>query len=139
MFESLKCLCWSWDPTLQTAAQRTVLPLCGKAKLTETVCVWVLKLALQLKRPGVPLPRLIPPQLRDYKTGAPGLAIFSAFWSALRRFRLWKPTEKLYDGDASEFQPFVDCLFGYLLRRNSPPSPNASIVTLSSQLPPPQC
>lgn len=54
MFESLKCLCWSWDPILQTAAQRTVLPLCGKATLTETVCVWVLKLALQLKRPGVP-------------------------------------------------------------------------------------
>lgn len=76
MFESLKCLCWSWDPTLQAAAQRTVLPLCGKAKRTETVCVRVLKLALQLKSPGVPLPRLAPPQLWDYKTGAPGLAIF---------------------------------------------------------------
>lgn len=79
MFGSLKGLCRAWDPTLQTTAQRTALPrstLLGKAKRTLTVCVCVLELAGQPKRPGV-LTLLHPssPALRLQDCNI-GLAIF---------------------------------------------------------------
>lgn len=128
MFDSLKCLRWSWDPTLHTVAQRTALPLCGKAKLTEhSLCLGpqTCSAAEETWSPAAPAHPSPAPGLQNWSTW---WGHFSPFWSALRRFRLWKPTEKLYDGNESEFQLFADCLFRYLLWRNSPPSPNASII-----------